>query len=169
MTNPGGPSVSSKLRSKETTQTRTPPLWKRLGRRGSKSGNSNNNPTGPPQIDVNEPPVEHDNGDARSLSAKRAQRQQQMMNGSKRGGLGGSSSGGGRLIRKFKNSFRKSNTSTNSEQREDSEVIGSQGDVHDQPETGTTNNLNSPGAYSVESLVSVEVRSRTYSLGSCYA
>jgi hypothetical protein len=60
----------------------------------------------------------------------------------------GNSTGG--LMRKFKNSFRKSdNNLSNSEQREDNEVSS-----HDHLET----NLNSPAGYSVNSSASVEVR-----------
>lgn len=101
------------------------PLWKRLGRRESKSG----------AVSVDgSVPVEPDNGDGRSLFAKRDQRLAKKQGG---------------LIRRLKNSFR----STTSSQYDDVD-----GTLPIQRHASETSNiLNSPAGYSTESYVTIEV------------
>ena len=106
------------------------PFWKRLSRRESKSGAAS--------IDGSVP-VEPDNGDGRSLLAKRDQRLAKKQGG---------------LIRKLKNSFRR----TSSTQQDDVD-----GTLPVQRQASETSNvLNSPAGYSTESYVTVEVSWRDH-------
>lgn len=136
--------TTSEIPPKTPKEMATPrsSLWKRMGRRNSKSQSSINVNTVVTALE--ETPIEDDNGDGRSLSTKRAQRKAKK----------------GSLIRKLKNSFRK--TKSMSEQREDSEVYNESNllpfDTSAAISAGApTNNLHSP-AYTVEdSLLSDEV------------
>jgi hypothetical protein len=124
-------------------------LWKRMGRRGSKTQSNIKVNT---SIALEETPIEDDNGDGRSLSTKRAQRKIKK----------------GSFIRKLKNSFRKSVSM--SEQREDLEAFNDSAVPMFDPGTvplaagagtGITNHVHSP-AYTVDdSLLSIEVSRRT--------
>jgi hypothetical protein len=122
-----------------------------MGRRGSKTqSNMNIHATGP----LEETPIEDDNGDGRSLSAKRAQRKTKK----------------GSFIRKLKNSFR--NSISMSEQREDSEVLNDPALQMFHPATAplaaaiagtrTANNIHSPAYTADDSLLSIEVSGRTW-------
>jgi hypothetical protein len=140
---------------KETPISTTPrsTLWKRLGRRNSKSSlQVNTNPGAPLPLEHEKghisaataappPPMEADNGDGRSLTNKRAQRM------ARKGGL----------MRKFRNSFR------NSEQREDMGATLQELD----PATVASNRLHSPAYTAEDSLLSAEVR-RTKRIHSLY-
>lgn len=117
-------------------------LWKRMGRRGSKSFSNIKVNT---SVALDETPIEADNGDGRSLSTKRAQRKAKK----------------GSFIRKLKNSFRK--TKSMSEQREDYEVFNETALQEFDPSTAataaaTTNNVHSPSYTAEDSLLSVEVK-----------
>ncbi|KAG7344994.1 serine/threonine protein kinase-like protein [Nitzschia inconspicua] len=107
-------------------------LWKRMGRRTRKSQSSMNVDTATEALE--EPPIEDDNGDGRSLLTKRAQRKANK----------------GSFIRKLKNSFQK--TKSMSEQREDSEVFH---ESNLQP-FDPSNNLHSPAYTAEDSLLSIE-------------
>lgn len=117
-------------------------LWKRMGRRNSKSQSSIKVNT---SVALEETPIEADNGDGRSLSTKRAQRKAKK----------------GSFIRKLKSSFRK--TKSMSEQREDSEVFQESALPAFDPVAAVlsgpaANNLHSPAYTAEDSLLSEEVR-----------
>ena len=138
-----------------SSSTQRSSLWKRLGRRGSKPQPlSQPSPTPPGTIPlkskIDESPVEADNGDARSLSAKRVERKNSKNNGKGGGGLG--------LIRKLKSSFRKTSANSSDHQSQpihdgdDSELVM----LAEHQRSASASRPNSP-AYSNDSFVTVEV------------
>ena len=133
-------------------------LWKRLGRRGSKPqplSQPSSTPPGtiPLKSTIDDAPVEADNGDARSLSAKRVERKNSKNNGK----------GGGGLIRKLKSSFRKTPANSSDHQSQpihdgdDSELVM----LAEHQRSASASHPNSPAYSSTDSFVTVEVgRSR---------
>ena len=152
MTNNNFPKPPRETASSSSTQRSS--LWKRLGRRGNKPQPlSQPSPTPHGAIllksTIDEAPVEADNGNARSLSAKRAERKNSKNNGK----------GGGGLIRKLKSSFRKSPANSSHKNQsiqdgEDSELVM----LAEHQRSASASPLNSP-AYSTDSFVTVEVGS----------
>jgi hypothetical protein len=151
---------------------RRPSLWKRLGRRGSKTA-SNSSTTSSNQ-DV---PVEADNGNARSLSAKRAQRLAAVAAGSssgtpslsdreQRGRSHSRESGGAQpsgLFGKIRNSVRRGGSKTRNSRTEDvvSQHHNDPGSARSSSSdknhpTAFGNSLHSP-AYSTDSYQTIEV------------
>lgn len=140
-------------------QQRRPSLWKRLGRRGSKTGGSSIASSSQDDVggtrgggganSAEVPPLEADNGNARSLSVKRAQRQRRPRSQSR--------DSAGSLLGKLRTSFRRGiGKSANGSAAADAATASSERHL------ATPSNFSqqqSP-AYSTDSYQTVEVRNR---------
>jgi hypothetical protein len=139
-----------------TSSTHRSSLWKRIGRRGSKTPTPSQLPPTPPGGAIplksirGDATVEADIGDVRSMGGNRSERRNSKSNG-KGGGAGG-------LIRKLKSSFRNTPTNFSSDlnqsmhEADDSNFVM----VAEHKRFATSSRPNSP-AYSTDSYATVEV------------